>query len=71
MDSHSACRVCGERDHVSSHCSDLHDVTKEGFYSGGGGGGGHSHDDEEETIQMFKHYYNLYIKWKIPLKLKV
>jgi hypothetical protein len=41
----SACCVCGEREHKSSHCPTLYSPLTPGFYTGGGGGG-HSHDDE-------------------------
>ena len=49
MNRASACSHCKENGHSASKCPSLHDVLKEGFYSGGGGGGGgHSHDDDEE-----------------------
>lgn len=48
MNSASPCSQCKENGHSASKCPSLHDVLKEGFYSGGGGGGGHSHDDDEE-----------------------
>jgi hypothetical protein len=51
MNSAFPCRICGNAGHSPSHCPSLHDVLKEGFYSGGGGGGGHSHDDEDERLR--------------------
>lgn len=50
MNRASPCSHCKENGHSASKCPSLHDVLKEGFYSGGGGGGGHSHDDEEERL---------------------
>ncbi len=44
----SACSICSERDHKSSHCPSLSSPLTPGFYTGGGGGGGHSHDDDDE-----------------------
>ena len=52
MNSASPCSHCKENGHSASKCPSLHDVLKEGFYSGGGGGGGHSHDDEEESVKQ-------------------
>jgi hypothetical protein len=48
MNRASPCSHCKENGHSASKCPSLHDVLKEGFYSGGGGGGGHSHDDDDE-----------------------
>ena len=48
MNRASACSHCKENGHSASKCPSLHDVLKEGFYSGGGGGGGHSHDDDDD-----------------------
>ena len=41
------CSLCKQPNHDASKCPELHDVLKEGFYSGGGSGGGHSHDDDD------------------------
>jgi hypothetical protein len=49
MNRASPCSLCKENDHSASKCPCLHDVLKEGFYSGGGGSG-HSHDEEDERI---------------------
>lgn len=49
-----ACRLCGNVGHTPSRCPSLHDVLKDGFYSGGGGGGGHSHDDDESLRTLCK-----------------
>ena len=54
----SACGVCGERDHKSSHCPCLHSPLTPGFYSGGGGGGGHSHDEDDESLQIHQRLFN-------------
>jgi hypothetical protein len=43
------CTICNDPKHRSSHCPCLHDVLKEGFYSGGNGGGGHDHDEEDRV----------------------
>ena len=51
MNSASPCTLCKENGHLASKCPSLHDVLKEGFYSGGGGGGGHSHDDDDEKAR--------------------
>jgi hypothetical protein len=48
MNSASPCSICKENGHSAKKCPSLHDVLKEGFYSGGGGGGGHSHDEDDE-----------------------
>ncbi len=51
------CMLCGGP-HRPSHCPNLHDPLKEGFYTGGGGGGGHSHDDDDEKVKgMVKSSY--------------
>jgi hypothetical protein len=49
MDSAIPCTVCNTPGHVPRKCPTLHEMLKEGFYSGGGGGGGHSHDDDEKV----------------------
>jgi hypothetical protein len=42
------CTLCQNPQHRASHCPDLCDVLRDGFYTGGGGGGGgHDHDHEE------------------------
>jgi hypothetical protein len=51
MNSASPCSICKENGHSAKKCPSLHDVLKEGFYSGGGGGGGHSHDDDDERAK--------------------
>ncbi len=52
MNRASSCSHCKENGHSASKCPSLHDVLKEGFYSGGGGGGGHSHDDDDEHTRV-------------------
>lgn len=54
MNRASPCTLCKESGHSASKCPCLHDVLKEGFYSGGGGGGGHSHDDDDERARETK-----------------
>lgn len=52
MSSATVCTVCKEQGHGPKKCPQLHDVLKDGFYTGGGG---HSHDDDEAvecTIQQ-------------------
>ena len=58
----SACSHCKEQTHRTSHCPQLYDVLKEGFFTGGGAGG-HSHsddddDDEKALLSVGIHYIN-------------
>lgn len=48
MDSQLLCTICNEPGHHPRKCPVLHEMLKEGFYSGGGSGGGHTHDDDEK-----------------------
>lgn len=53
------CEICKNGGHSPSHCPELSNPLKDGFYSGGGGGGsGHSHDDEEDVSMQLTHFYN-------------
>lgn len=51
MDSTLPCSVCKEPGHRSRKCPTLHELLKEGFYSGGGGGGGHDHEEDEKMMK--------------------
>jgi hypothetical protein len=42
----AGCMICSEAHHPS-HCPQLHDALRDGFFRGGGGGGGHSHEEED------------------------
>jgi len=63
----SSCSHCKEQTHRTSHCPQLHDALKEGFFTGGGSGGGsHSHDDDDEKAQSNLGINGSHCNW-IPL----
>jgi hypothetical protein len=64
----SSCSHCKEQTHRTSHCPQLYDALKEGFFTGGGS---HSHsnsdDDEKAQPNLGIHHINgSHCNW-IPL----
>ena len=56
----SMCMCCGDKNHRSWKCPNLHDVLNEGFYAGGNGGGSHDHDEEDSIPFAHTPYESSY-----------